>query len=122
MSVSVTYSDSRSIKRMAFSWPSSGAGSARATVNDSGQICEVFSVPGTNVSNNYDITFKDFTYSVDHFNSCGMNLASGTTTCFIPIADNATNSPCALAFDGKMVFKVTNAGATKTGSVLLYYR
>ncbi len=122
MSVTVTYSDTRSIHRMAFEWTSSGAGSARATVNASGQFCEVFSIPGTNVSNNYDLTFKDFTYGNDFFNGYGVNLGSSVNSCFIPLADNATNSPCALSFDGKMVFKVTGAGATKTGTALLYYR
>lgn len=115
--------------RYVVSWTSDASGNATETVSLSqpGELIGVTFVPGTSGSQpsaNYDVTAND-AYGVDTFAGQGANLSNSTATMVqpcIPAKDGTTTSTTPRPVDGAITVAVTNAGNTKSGTIVLWVR
>ena len=117
-------SNAETIKKISTSWTSDGSGAATSTVSFAGTILRVVTNPGSAApTDDWDVTLLDSdgldlfmgrganrdTTNSEHFNP-GMSTTDGTTTTVIPVS-----------FTGSATLTIANAGAAKTGTVVIYY-
>ena len=118
--VTITYSDHATIKYVQWDWTSDGSGDASGT--DTKVIAGVplrfaTNPSATAPSANYDIVIND---------ADGIDLAAGglvnrhtsTSEQFIPGGDADPGA----AFNGALSLVVSNAGDSKIGKLVMYYR
>jgi len=116
----ITYSESRTVKKVLFDWLSDVSGDVNGTLTKklSGQILRFVFMPdtgGTKPTTAYDVTCEDED-GIDVLAGDGANLANDANTQIIPVFTNG------IAFDGTLELKVANAGNAKGGKVILYMR
>lgn len=129
MSWAISYKKNGSdIVKQTFDWVSDGSGNATVVASQiaSGEIQRVVFVPSTTAAPtaNYDITLTD-DKSVDVLAGQGANLgASGNTHVCpgLPLKDGTTTSVVPIVVDSILTLNVSNAGASKAGSVIVYLR
>jgi hypothetical protein len=116
------------IVKHTITWVSDASGNATVSsgMAVSGQIERVVIVPSTTAAPTalYDVTLTD-TDSVDVLAGQGANLAaSGNTQVCpgVPLKDGTTTSVVPVVVDGVLTLNVTNAGASKAGSLIVYVR
>jgi hypothetical protein len=110
-------------------WTSNSSGVASDTVNlvQCGELVGVQFVPGTSGSqptDAYDVTVLD-AYSFDVLMGQGANLSNSTVTKVcptIPAKDGTTTSTGPQPVSGTLTVSVTNAGNTKSGTIVLWVR
>lgn len=136
MAMSFTYDDGydyqprqNGLRRIIASWTSSGAGAASGTTSKIvGTLVKAVTVPTDGPTDNYDIAITD-EQSVDVLAACKTSLANRDTTTteetyFFLL--NADTSPLSMrqgpSVCGQLSIAITNAGATKSGVLHLYYR
>lgn len=121
----ITYSETRTVKSVTFSWVSDATGdSAGTSLKLSGQILRVVFKPSATAqpTNAYDITISDED-GLDILATLGGDLSNTTATQVLPCVTNGTaGNSGAIAFDSTLTIAVSNAGDTKAGTVVIYYR
>ena len=129
MSLTTTISNRQNgtdIVRVTLAWTSAADGSASGdTPSLSGELMKVVFDPGSAAPTaNYDITLNDAN-GFDVLAGFGANLSATVTTQLKPgiaFKDGTTTSVAPTVIDGVLTLAVTNAGDTKSGSVVLYLR
>jgi len=124
--VTITYSETRTVKKVTFDWTSDAAGDATADSKAlSGQILRVCFVPdsgGTQPTDLYDVVLNDAD-GLDVLQGLGANLSNTTASNVVPIVTDGTAGNAApVAIDGVLSLSVSNAGNAKGGKVILYLR
>lgn len=116
------------VVKQTFEWVSDGSGNASVVggLLASGEIQRVVFVPSTTVAPtaNYDITLTD-AHGVDVLAGQGANLAASGNTHVcpgLPLKDGTTTSVVPIVVDSILTLNVSNAGASKAGSVIVYLR
>jgi hypothetical protein len=117
------------LTRYVTAWTSNASGAASESVEliQPGELVGVTFVPGTSGSqptDAYDVTAND-AYGVDALSGQGANLSNATATMVaptIPAKDGTTTSTAPRPVDGTLTVAVTNAGNTKSGTVVLWVR
>ena len=110
-------------------WTSNSSGAASETVNlaQAGEMVEVEFVPGSGgdqPSNAYDVTAVD-AYGFDVLMGQGANLGNSTVTKVcptIPAKDGTTTSTTTQVVRGTLTVAVSNAGNTKSGTIVFSVR
>jgi hypothetical protein len=110
-------------------WTSNSSGAASETVNlvQAGELVEVQFVPwsgGDQPSNLYDVTAVD-AYSFDVLMGQGANLSNSTVTKVCPTItakDGTTTSTTTQVVRGTLTVAVSNAGNTKSGTIVFSVR
>ena len=108
-------------------WTSDAAGAATESISmeQGGELIGVTFDPGTpQPSDLYDVTFTD-QWGVDALAGQGANLSNTTSTMVqptIPAKDGTTTSTAPRPVAGTMTLTVSNAGASKAGTVVLWVR
>lgn len=100
------------VKEIKFEWTSSAGGAADATTTDgyNGVIVEVQIVPGgTTPTDLYDVVITDAN-SIDVLYGTGANCSNANTVIL---------KPNCYIVNSKLTLAVTNAGASKTGTVIV---
>lgn len=118
--LTITYQNHRTVKKITFDWLSDADGDVSATHTTylSGQILRVVFDPdggGTQPSDLYDVTLIDDN-GVDVLDGLGANLSNATTTSEVPVFETPA------AIDDLLELVVANAGNAKGGLVILYMR
>lgn len=121
--VAITYSKSRTIRSVTWSWIATAGGAAGdVAVGISGEILRVVTNPGSPApSDNYDITIVDD----DGFDVCAglaQNRDTVNTESFVPLTGDGTTTNQRFAVDGTLTLAVSNAGSGGAGTVTVYYR
>lgn len=125
--LTITYSETRTVRRVVLDWLSSAAGAVNGTLTKalSGQLLRVVFIPdggGTQPTDSYDLVLNDED-GVDVLAALGANLSNVNTTQVVPGVTNGTAGNWApMAVDGTLELQVTNAGNAKGGQVILYVR
>lgn len=126
MAVTVTYKTNveKSIKSIVMDWVSNASGAATETLTMlSGIIKRVTFKPdggGTQPSNSYDVTLKD-DEEVDVLMGLGANLSNAAATSVVPFVTNGTfGEP--VSVNSTLDLAVANAGDTKGGTIVLFYK
>ena len=123
--VTVAYADSHPIMKVSFAWVSDATGDASTTTTRTicGQILRACFIPGdATPSNNYDITLTD-SDGLDVLITLGSNLSNSTASQVVPVVTNGTDGNMAPnTCCGVLTFTVDNAGATKSGTLVIYVR
>lgn len=116
------------VVKQTFEWVSDGSGNASVAggLLASGEIQRVVFVPSATVAPtaNYDITLTDAD-GVDVLAGQGANLAASGNTHVcpgIPLKDGTTVSVVPVVVDSILTLNVSNAGASKAGTVVVYLR
>ena len=116
------------VVKQTFEWVSDGSGNASVVggLLASGEIQRVVFVPSTTEAPtaNYDITLTDAN-GVDVLAGQGANLAASGNTHVcpgLPLKDGTTTSVVPIVVDSILTLNVSNAGASKAGSVIVYLR
>lgn len=112
-----------------FPWVSDGSGNAvvASGLPVSGEIQRVVFIPssgGTAPTALYDVTLTD-SDGVDVLAGQGANLAASGNTHVcpgVPLKDGTTTSVVPVVVDSILTLNVTNAGAAKAGTVVVYVR
>lgn len=111
-----------------FEWISNGSGVAILASGQpiSGRIERVVFVPSVTAAPTaaYDVTLND-EYGIDVLSGQGTDLASSGNTSIcpgIPIKDGTTVGTVPIVVDGTLTLNVANAGASKSGKVVVYVR
>ena len=126
--VTTSYQDHRSVNRISFAWSSNASGDASGTTLAlTGQILGIITVPSATAkpTKDYDLYLKgpkDLTCKFDAFNGLGLNRSSATTEAFSPTMNTGTYRTQAMPVDGTYTLVVDNAGATKSGTVIMFLR
>lgn len=116
----------RPVRKYTLAWTSDAAGAVNGikTPLISGWVFRVVFIPDATdaPSNLYDVTIEDAN-ALDVLAGQGANL-SGTVasnvTPGVPIKDGTTTSVAGMFIDDVLELKVTNAGDSKKGKVILY--
>lgn len=124
--VTILYSETRTIKKVTLDWLSDASGDATADTKAlAGQILRVVFIPdsgGTQPSNLYDVVLNDAD-SIDVLEGLGANLSNTTSTDVVPVVtDGNAGNMAPVAVDGKLSLAVSNGGNAKGGKVILYIR
>jgi hypothetical protein len=126
--VTITYSETRTIKSVTWSWTSDASGDANgtATKSISGEVIRFVTNPGaTAPSDNYDVVVNDAD-GVDIAAGCLANRDTANSEQAVPIVETTVGSNTygtrAAAFDGALSLVVSNAGDSKQGTLTMYYR
>ena len=116
------------IVKHVFEWTSDGSGNATVVSEFavSGAISRVVFIPSASAAPtlNYDVTLTD-SDSIDVLSGQGANLsdtASYSVCPGIPLKDGTTTSTLLVIVNGILTLNVSNAGASKSGKVILYVR
>ena len=122
----VTYSETRTVKKVTLDWLSAADGSCTGNTKTlSGQILRLVFVPdsgGTQPSDLYDVLLND-SDGIDILAGLGANLSNAASTQVVPVVTNGTAGNMApMAVDGILSLAVSNAGNAKGGQVILYMR
>jgi len=125
-SVSITYSETRTVKKVTLDWTSDASGDATVDTKAlSGQILRVCFIPdsgGTQPTDLYDVVLNDAD-GIDVLEGLGANLSNSTSTDVVPVVTNGTDGNMQpVAVDGVLSLAVSNAGDSKGGKVILYIR
>lgn len=120
------YSGGKPIRKVRLDWTSDSSGNASQTFGSiEGTIVRVVTNPGSTApTDNYDMTITDED-GYDILAGQGSNRDTSTTESFvpgIPFTDGTTTSVAPVVVDGNLTLTISNAGATKDGSVVLYVR
>jgi hypothetical protein len=110
------------MKRLRLTWTSDGSGDVNGTLSPvaSGVILRVAFEPGAGgvqPTNLYDVTLID-SHGLDVLDGLGANLSNAAASEGVPMVGE-TSQPYAV--DGPLELRVANAGATKSGTVTVYY-
>jgi len=127
--LSLSYSETRTVKKVTFDWLSDASGNVSGTHTKhlSGEILRVVFIPdsgGTQPTDLYDVTLEDDS-GMDVLAGQGANLSNASTTNVtpgVPFKDGATTSVSKMVVDDLLELKVSNAGNAKGGQVILYIR
>jgi hypothetical protein len=108
------------VRKVVFAWTanSSGAASGSTTHACTGELLRVSVIPGTGTaapSDNYDIELHDEN-DIDLLDGNGANLDSATTYTFL------VSDTLGVVSNEDIELSITNAGASNTGTVLVYLR
>lgn len=117
------------LTRYAVAWTSNSIGAASESVQlqQPGELIGVTFKPGTSGSqptDAYDVTAND-EYGVDVLAGQGANLSNATATMVqptIPAKDGTTTSTAPRPVDGAITVAVSNAGDTKSGTIVFWVR
>lgn len=128
-SVTITYSETRTVKKVTLDWLSDASGDVSGTHTKylSGVLERVVFIPdsgGTQPTDLYDITLEDDN-GMDVLAGQGANLSNANTTNIcpgVPLKDGSTTSVKPMIVDDLLELKVSNAGNAKGGQVILYLR
>lgn len=119
MAGTVTVSEicNKPIKKITWAWTCTAGGAADKATTKSyyGEVIEMITIPdaGTAPTDNYDITITDAN-GYDVLQGAGANRDTANT-------ERAAPAATSMAF-GVLTLNVTNAGASKLGTVILYIR
>lgn len=116
-SITITYSETRTVRKASLAWTSDGAGAVNGVLTKdlSGELLRVGFIPGgggTQPTDLYDLVLLDAD-GVDVVAGAGANLSNSLKT---------QSLLAARGVDGTLELQITNAGAAKTGTVTLYLR
>lgn len=116
------------IVKHVFEWTSDGSGNATLAsgVAISGAIARVVFIPSASAAptNLYDLTLTDAD-GVDVLSGQGANLSdtAASSVCpGIPLKDGTTTSTILVIVNSVLTLNVSNAGASKSGKVVVYVR
>jgi hypothetical protein len=113
------------IHRIKLDWTSDGSGNVTQAITLNGVILRVATDPGaTAPTDNYDLTAPDES-GVDVFGGQGANRDTANSEHFVPGApfgDGTTTSVAPVSVNGEITITIANAGASKVGSIYIYYR
>lgn len=117
--MSVTEHLQRHMKKYAFAWTSAADGTTTVTTTTevTGKVIEIVTVPGsggTQPTNLYDLTLTDED-SVDILHGNGANRSNAANEYIVEASAGAV-------VNSKLTLNVTNAGASKTGTLYLYVK
>lgn len=123
------YSETRTVKKVAFDWLSDASGDVNGTHTKylSGEILRIVFIPdsgGTQPTDLYDVTLEDDS-GMDVLAGQGANLSNANTTNVepgVPFKDGTTTSVSKMVIDDLLELKVSNAGNAKGGQVIVYVR
>lgn len=113
------------VRQYTTTWTSNSSGAATETVDlqQAGELVEVEFAPGSGgdqPTNAYDVTAVD-AYSFDVLMGQGANLsnsAASKVTPTIPAKDGTTTSTAMQVVSGTITVSVSNAGNTKSGTIV----
>lgn len=119
----------RPVMKIMLAWTCTAGGAVSGNYTDyvSGELLRVVFIPGGGgnaPTNLYDIVLNDEN-GLDILAGQGANLSSTVTTNVIPgvpVKDGTSTFTGAVSLDDKLELQVSNAGASKTGTVILYVR
>lgn len=123
----ITYARPRGIGQVSWAWTSDASGNVSGVDTESitGEILRVVTNPGaTAPTDNYDVVVNDAD-GVDVLAGTGANRDTATSEQAIPIIETTVGANTygyRVVVDGPLTLGITNAGATKQGTVTLYYR
>lgn len=113
------------VNKVTLAWTSDGSGAATQAITLRGTILRVVTNPGaTAPTDNYDLTAPDAD-GVDVFGGQGANRDTANSEHFcpgLPLADGTTTSTAPISVNGEITLTIANAGASKEGSITIYYR
>lgn len=108
-----------------FDWTSNGSGDYTEAITLNGIILRVVTNPGaTAPTDNYDVTLIG-PDGEDLFNSQGLNRDTANTEQFCPgitFSDGTNTTVIPVAHAGAATLTIANAGASKVGTVTIYYK
>ena len=113
--------------RWVLSWVSDSSGNVTQTTSTKvwGTICRVIIDPGATAPTAlYDATLTDEA-GIDLLVGQGANLSATDTTSFVPLlegTDGTTTAMFPIIVNDTLTLTITNAGADKTGSFIVYTR
>jgi hypothetical protein len=117
--MSVVEEKQRGLQKIKFSWTSDASGDA-SVVSDTeftGKIIEVVTIPasgGSQPTDQYDITIGDGD-SIDVLHGNGVNRSNASN-------EYITEANSGAVVNDKLTLTVSNAGDTKSGSVVVFVR
>lgn len=111
------------VRKVRFAWTSDALGAADTVYRVAGIILRAVFNPGaTAPTAAYDVTLKDENL-VDVLAGQGADLAAADTTSVcpgMPVSDGTTDGVVPVAVNDNLTLSVTNAGASKQGTLDLY--
>jgi len=122
-----TFQNHRSVRSLALAWTSSAGGAVSGIPTAeklSGELLRVTIVPGTGdaePSNDYGVTLLDDD-GIDVLAGKGANLSNVNASELCPLVGDGTTTVQPVAIDGNLTLVVSAAGATKSGTVKIYFR
>lgn len=126
-SLTSTHQEHRTVRKLSLTWTSDGSGDVNGNASPvfSGEILKVTFEPGSGgnqPSDLYDVVLND-EEGVDLLQGLGANLSNGNTTSVVPLdGDGTAADSVRVANDGAVTPVVQNAGATKQGTIHIFYR
>lgn len=128
-SVSISYQETRTVRKITLDWTSDASGNVSGTNTKylSGEILRIIFIPdsgGTQPTDGYDVVLNDDN-GVDILANQGANLSNANTSVVCPgvaLKDGTTTSVRPVVIDDTLELQVSNAGASKGGKVILYMR
>lgn len=124
-----THDDSRTVKCLILAWTCSAGGAVSGTATArkiSGVILRVTTIPADGPTDNYDVTLEDED-GIDVLQGFGADRDTTNAETFTPLVSTTlVGNPVAMgtpvAVNSTLELIVANAGASKSGTVRVYYR
>ncbi len=124
-SITETVRKTRSIRALVLAWTSDASGVVAeipTAHNISGEIMRIVTAPGTPAPTAlYDVTLLDAD-GFDVLGGLGANRSATVKEQFVPLTGDGTTTNQRVAVDGTLTLTIANAGASKQGTLTLYYR
>ena len=116
------------VRKITWAWTSASDGSCTGPTIEAvgGEIVRIVTIPSASAAPTtlYDITITDGN-SIDVMAGQGANLSATVTAHVmpgVPLKDGTTTSVAPIIVDDILTLNVTNAGDTKSGTVIMYLR
>lgn len=125
-SIVATQVTHRSVKSLSLAWTCSAGGAVSGIQSPAvdGELLGVVFTPGAGgvqPTNAYDVTLLDGD-GFDVLAGLGANLSNATASRVVPLVGDGVTTNQRAALSASLELRVANAGATKSGTVTLYYR
>jgi len=123
--LTVTHQAHRPIRTLTLDWTSTAGGAVSGNLTGliSGVILRVVFKPGAGgnqPTDLYDVVLNDAD-GLDVLAGLGANLSNASSTQKCPLVGDATAAAQPVAVDSTLELQVSNAGASKSGTLVVYY-
>lgn len=124
MAITISYSETRVIKRVVFDWVSDASGDATVQTKDlSGKISRITFSPdsgGTQPTDNYTALIEDEDAIDVTVGYGGAGLSNASASSIVPMLSVVSSGDSRIVIDGKLTLTIAGAGNAKGGTVTIY--